>query len=387
MSETQIEETPIVEETTRRLATIRKIGSVEDIVFTNKETGEEEVAANIVKVTVDGWSLVTQRSNNFKVGDLVIYFEIDSLFPEGVPAWDFMEKSKWRLRTIKLKGQLSQGLILPISIINEIDDWYVGTNKEAEPEYIGRKGSQEYGPFNFDWYLEEGLDLTEVLGITKYEKPIPANLRGKVKGNFPHFLRKTDEERIQNIPWVLEKFKGQPFYVTEKLDGSSFTCYWKEGAFGVCSRNLDLTETEDNTFWATARKLQLEEKLAGFGKNLALQGEMVGPGIQDNIYKLKEVTIYFFNVFNIDEQRFYDFQEMKNIIGLFGLETVPIVSENFTLNFPDVQTILSYSDGPSKIGQCLREGFVYRPVKEVFVDRLGRLSFKAISNQFLLKHE
>ena len=150
----------------------------------------------------------------------------------------------FRLRTIKLRGQVSQGLILPIHVLPLLE------------------------------MVSEGQDVTEMLGIVKYEPPIPAELAGKVKGLFPSFLRKTDEERIQNLSGELEEWKDTKFYVTEKLDGSSATFYYKDGVFGVCSRNLELLETEENTFWKFARQVDLENKMREFDINISLQGEV-----------------------------------------------------------------------------------------------------------------
>jgi RNA ligase (TIGR02306 family) len=222
----------------RKLASIRKISDIQPI----------EGADMIELVIVDGWKVVVAKNVGHKVGDLVIYCEIDSFLPIR-EEFEFLRKSSYkkmvdgtegfRLRTIRLKNQVSQGLVLPISVLNPTD-----TNIYVEPF--------------------EGLDVTEMLEIVKYEPPIPAELAGKVKGLFPSFLRKTDEERIQNLTLEYEGWKNSDkrFYVTEKLDGSSATFYFKDGVFGVCSRNLELLETEGNTFWKVARQLKLEEWLS-----------------------------------------------------------------------------------------------------------------------------
>jgi len=223
----------------RKLASVRVINDIQKI----PEADMIELAI------VDGWKVVVAKNVGHKIGDMVIYCEIDSFLPIK-EEFEFLRKSSYkkmgdqegfRLKTIKLRGQVSQGLILPISVLNPTD-----TNIYVTPF--------------------EGLDVTEMLGIVKYEPPIPAELAGKVKGLFPSFIRKTDEERIQNLASEYELFKtqnkeGMKFYVTEKLDGSSATYYFKDGIFGVCSRNLELLETEGNTFWKVARELMLKEKL------------------------------------------------------------------------------------------------------------------------------
>ncbi len=242
----------IFTEMERKLATIRKIKDIVPI----------EGADAIELALVDGWQVVVAKNVGHKVGDKVVYCEIDSFLPIK-EEFEFLRKSSYkkmgdqegfRLKTIKLRGQISQGLILPYSVI-------------------------PVAQFASAHDLPEGMDVSEMLGIVKYDPPVSAQLAGKVKGNFPSFLRKTDEERIQNLvkeyaAWALSS-KHQ-FYATEKLDGSSFTCYLKDGVFGVCSRNMELLETEDNTFWTVARKLDLENKLKSLGRNVCFQGEMVG---------------------------------------------------------------------------------------------------------------
>lgn len=230
--------------------------------------------------------------------------------------------------------------------------------------------------------LEIGTDVTKVLGIIKYEPPIPAELSGKVKGLFPSFLRKTDEERVQNLTKEYEEYKslGRKFYVTEKLDGSSATFYFRDGVFGVCSRNLELLETEGNTFWKVARELKLEEWLGTLENNVCLQGELVGESVQGNPYKIKGQTVRFFNGFNIDTQENIPFLEFVELVQKMGLNTVPILDYEFQL--PEtIEGMLEYSDKKSELNSNLdREGIVVRSY-----DRT--ISFKVISNKFLLKSE
>ena len=344
----------------RKLATIRKI----------KEINPIEGADAIELAVVDGWQVVVAKNVGHRVGDLVVYCEIDSFLPIE-PEFEFLRKSSYkkmgdqegfRLKTIKLRGQISQGLILPYSVI-------------------------PIAQFATAADLPEGMDVSEMLGIVKYEPPIPAQLAGKVKGSFPSFLRKTDEERIQNLEkeyteWTLSS-KHQ-FYATEKLDGSSFTCYIKNGEFGVCSRNMDLLETEDNTFWAVARKLDLENKLRSFGKNICFQGEMVGSGIQGNHYNMKDQTVFFYNIFLIDEREYVGYDEFRNMLFDLDLACVPVLSYPFNFPadseaaFPTVSALLRSAEGKSVLNDKVeREGLVIRSM-----DRT--ISFKAISNKFLL---
>ena len=340
----------------RKLATVRRI----------KEIIPIEGADRIELAVVDGWKVVVAKDVQHKVGDLVIYCEIDSFLPIR-EEFEFLRKSSYkkmgdqegfRLRTAKMKGQISQGLILPIFVLNPPD-----TNIYVQPF--------------------EGLDVTEMLDIVKYEPPIPANLAGKVKGLFPSFLIKTDEERVQNIAVEYSALCFQSkhqFYVTEKLDGSSATFYINNGEFGVCSRNLELLETENNSFWKVARELKLEENLRALEKNICLQGELIGEGIQGNPYGIKGQTIRFFSVYQIDSRTRLGIKDLKDICFMIGLQTVPILESNFLL--PNtIEEMLQYAEGKSALNpKTEREGVVVRSLD-------GTISFKAISNKFLLKNE
>jgi RNA ligase (TIGR02306 family) len=341
----------------RKLASIKQITDIRPI----------EGADKIELASVGGWNVVVAKDVGHKVGDGVVYCEIDSFLPIR-EEFEFLRKSSYkkmgeqegfRLKTIKLRGQVSQGLILPISVLNPPD-----TNIYVEPF--------------------EGLDVTEMLGIVKYEPPIPAELAGKVKGQFPSFLQKTDEERVQNIAVEYSALRFQSkhqFYVTEKLDGSSATYYVKDGEFGVCSRNLELLETEGNTFWKVAREMDLENKMKSLGKNISLQGELIGEGIQGNRYKIKGQTVRFFNVFDIDNHKRLGIHDLINIVeNIMGLKCVPYLLLPFPL--PNtVEEMIKFAEGKSQLnGDTEREGVVVRSMD-------GSISFKAISNKFLLEEK
>jgi len=333
----------------RKLASIQVIRDIRPI----------EGADAIELAIINDWQVVVAKNVGHQIGDPVVYCEIDSFLPIQ-EEFEFLRKSSYkkmadqegfRLKTIKLRGQVSQGLILPMSVFGD-----------------------------FGWTAYEGLDVTERLGIVKYEPPIPAELAGKVKGNFPSFIPKTDEERIQNLTKEYEAWKSQLFYVTEKLDGSSATYYFQNGEFGVCSRNLDLEETEGNTFWKVARELKLEEWLGTHSTNYAIQGELIGEGIQGNPYKIKGQTVRFFNAFNIDKYEYLNLEEFESLIASIGLETVPVLDRAFAL--PNtIEDLLKYAEKKSELNsQFDREGVVIRSF-----DR--KISFKAISNKFLLNEK
>lgn len=331
----------------RKLASVQLINSLLPI----------DGADMIEVAVVNGWKVVVKKGE-FNVGDTVIYCEIDSLLPIKED-FEFLRKSSYkklkdgtegfRLKTIKLRGQLSQGLVLPISVLGNT-------------------------------VFEIGCNVSDILGIKKYDPPIPAELSGIIKGSFPNFIQKTDEERIQNLANVYDNFKKQIFYVTEKLDGSSATFYINNGVFGVCSRNVELVESDTNSFWAISKKLDIKNKLESLNKNICLQGELIGFGIQGNPYKMNTQSIRFFNAFNIDEQEFLSFTEFKNIINFLGLETVPIIDECFTIP-ENIDSIIEYADGVSVLNnKTNREGVVIRNHKRT-------ISFKVISNKYLLKSE
>ena len=266
----------------RKLASIQKIVDISPI----------ENADKIVCATVLGWKCVTQKSNNFKPGDLVIYLEVDSLVP--YTSWSYFlfeagkTEGKKKIKTIRLRGQVSQGLILPIDEV--VDTGYCGSPEC--PIIMVPGGSIS---------LEEGADLTELLGIEKWEPSIPAQLQGICKSTFPSWIPKTDETRLQAWPWILRELEGKEVICTEKLDGCSMTVYVRNNEFGVCSRNIDLLESVGNSFWKIARTLDLENKLKSLNRNIAFQGELIGLGVQGNKYKLSELTVKIFNVFDLDK--------------------------------------------------------------------------------------
>jgi RNA ligase (TIGR02306 family) len=347
----------------RKLATIRRIDELNPI----------EGADKIEVAVIGGWKVVAQKGL-YNVGNFAVYFEIDSWIPTELAP--FLSKGKdprefegvrgERLRTIKLRGQLSQGLLIPLSEIYE------------------HVGGQIFGEI----CEEEGADLTELLGIKKWEKPMNAQLAGVCKGNFPSLIPKTDQERCQNLKKeiVAANEAGLKFEITEKLEGSSMTVYQIKGEFGVCSRNMDLKETEGNSFWATARKDGIQEKMAAVDEywDFAIQGELIGPGIQGNIYNLKECEFRVFDVYNIQAGEYMLPQDRRRLIEKMGLKHVPVLAYTAdmydTLGITDIPQLLTFAEGKSVLGDITgpeREGIVFKQVD-------GGMSFKAISNKYLL---
>lgn len=335
----------------RKLASIQRIKSLEPI----------EGADAIEKATVLGWQLVVKKGE-YQVGDLAVYCEIDSLLPDR-PEFEFLKPRGMRIRTIRLRGQVSQGICFPLTILPD----------DIEPQ--------------------EDLDVTEILGIIKYEPPIPAYLSGKVKGKFPSFIPKTDETRVQILQKVLDKYQGVSCYVSEKLDGSSATYFIKDDEFGVCSRNMELYEDDENSFWKVARELDIEEKLRSLNKNIAIQGELIGEGIQDNKLRQRGQTVRIFNAFDIDRFEYYPYQDFLDLMERLDVPIVPIMEADYKLE-NDIEAIVKKATVKSLICKDVwAEGIVIRPHLEK-MDLLlsiesfntGRVSFKAINPEFLIKY-
>ena len=396
----------------RKLVTVRTIDAINPI----------EGADAIEVATIGGWQVVVKKGE-VKAGDKVFYFEIDSALPDGNPAWQFLVDKQprtfegrtiHRLRTVKLRGQVSQGFIVPLSALPQITD------------------------------PQEGVDYAEALGVVKWEQPLPAELAGQAEGLFPSFIRKTDQERCQNLvpeifgyedevvliegltpdqadPQVVAdgrlRIQGGRVYsvraakadrnaryeVTLKMDGSSCTVFARRQHLedgtptvesGVCSRNLQLKVNEanaDNTFISVAVKsglLGALEQLARDGDgSFAVQGELMGPGIQGNRENLKAHKLYIFDVQDLDTQTYLPATERQEfVLGLQCegvdpdlVQHVPTLHSNVTLDelgITNVKELLAFAEGPSLV-HPVREGLVFKRVD-------GAFSFKAISSRFLL---
>lgn len=340
----------------RKLASVRKIDAINPI----------DGADAIECAVVGGWRVVIKKGD-FAVGDLAVYCEIDSWIPtelapflsKGKEPREFEGVKGERLRTVKLRGQLSQGLLLPFTAELAIK---IGAGSGAK----------------FEDY--EGVDVTELLGIQKWERPIPAQLAGQVQGGFPTAVPKTDQERAQNLVKQIAAAaeRGTKFELTEKLEGSSMTCYLIDGSFGVCSRNLDLKRDENNTFWAVAIRDDIEEKMRNIGFNFAIQGELIGPGIQGNIYNLSNPEFHVFDVYDVDSGEYMIPEKRRVLIESLELKHVPVISEDEDLGVGSVDDILQWAEGKSRLNEKQeREGIVFKEVN-------NGMTFKAISNKYLI---
>lgn len=341
----------------RKMASVQVINGVYPI----------DGADKICQYGINGWKVVDQVGK-YQVGDLVVFCEVDSWIPTKIAPFltkpghfpkVYNEVNGEKLRTIRLRKALSQGLILPFSILNVTAD---GVEYEA--------------------LLEVGDDASEILGIQKWEPP-PEFSSGDCKGNFPAFIYKTDQERIQNCFRDMEKlFDSVKFEVTEKLEGSSITIYHKDGEVGVCSRNLELKEDEANTFWKTALAEGIVPILKDYGANIAIQGELVGAGIQGNIYGLNEHRIYVYDIFDIDNQKYLEPDLVRVLCVRLNLRHVPVINPWHVLTGTTMDLLLDAADGYSVLnGKVRREGLVYK------ADSNERISFKTISNLYLEKQK
>lgn len=335
----------------RKLASIQRVVAIEPIAN----------ADAIELARINGWQCVVKKGE-FAPGDLGVFLEIDSIPPDTEifrflwtpKSGEVIERpAKFRIRTMKLRGVLSQGLLLPLA------------------------------SFALD-NVREDDDLTQLLGVEKYEPPAPVGM-GDFRANFPAFVPKTDEMRVQSVPEVLDELRGLPYAATLKYDGTSstFVIDPRTDEFHACGRNLSLLDGE-NIYWRVARKYELESVLRRF-PNLALQGELCGPGIQKNRLNLKELSLFIFNVYDFQNARYLAHDEARQWLADNGLTPVETIEEGDAFAHTQ-ESLLALAEGKYPNTQNEREGIVIRPREERFSPTLGgRLSFKAISNRFLLK--
>lgn len=289
-------------------------------------------------------------------GDLVVYFAIDAILPEW-PVFEFMRPHKFRVKMAKLRGEISNGLVIPVA---ELKDRL----PEAPVEEL----------------LSDEIDLSEYLGVRKYHKPIPPNLAGDVVGDFPtHLCSKTDEDRFENYPDLFDAFAGREVYVTLKLDGSSATFINDGGTLRVCSRNLELKDTEKNTLWRLARKYDLVKKLP---EGLALQCECVGEGVLKNPMGLKGQDIYCFNVVVTKTRKLLPATDIALLTEALDLPMVPTIFRG-KFKWESLKELKEFANQAKYENGSPAEGIVVRPVEPVYSQKLGKeLSLKVISENY-----
>lgn len=338
---------------------MRKLASIQQIKY-KKEIPNADA---IERIGVLGWECVSKKGE-FEENDKCVYFEIDSLLPE-IEVFEFLRKScyrkdlkKFRLKSVKLRGQLSQGLALPMSLFPNLSD------------------------------LEVGTDLTDIIGVEKYEPPIPAQIQGDAK-SFVWPISKTDEVRVQTDEGLelVSNLLGSPYYISLKLDGTScsFIIDPSDNEFHVCGRNYSYKQKPNHSFWKINEKYEIEQKLRSLGGNLALQGECVGPGIQQNKLGLNSIDYYIFNIVDTSSRKRLCLKDCLDISKEIKINFVPILEQGDNFNYDAVQ-LLEKAKGKyrehfenAKQNQE-REGIVIRSL-------CSEISFKAINNDFLLKEE
>lgn len=348
--------------TERAMATIQLVGDVSPL----------ENSDNLDVVSIMGWKVVARRGE-FTRDDHVVFFSIDSFLPLDDSRFTFLAPRGARknpegveghvLKTAKLRGQYSQGLALPRADFPEVE------------------------------FADVGEDVTALIpGVEKWDPPIPAELAGSAKGAFPSFIRKTDEERVQNMPYVFDSYEDLDggWIATEKIDGSSMTVYIKNGEVGVASRNWDLEETSHNSMWKLAHELGIIDwlKLNYPGEHTAVfQGEIFGPGIQGNPLDQKEVQFRIFNMFADGHEIHRSWWPDQDLEDDFRARSVPLHLE---LPYPrSIEEALAQVENlPSKINpQRPAEGVVWRNTRATDFPNGARASWKAISQRYLLKHD
>ena len=359
----------------------RKLAHIEKIEWIQPIKGKDR----IVLAGILGWTVIVQKSE-YKVGDKVVFCEIDSVFPEK-PEFEFLRSKKYRIKTMKLGDVFSQGICFPMSILPE------GYYK------IGDDVTDIIGITQYEGTMDEIVDSTgsdEKRVAEKYPKFLMQykwfrNMvftKHRVKG-FPTFISKTDESRIQNTPFYLNM--DCSFVATEKVDGQSGTFtlqrvetkhFWSKNTydFAVCSRSLRKWKKDKSSYWMVAKKYNLESvlyKLIGDNEWVAIQGECIAPDVQKNKYNVAEPDLYVFNL--IYPTGRVDSINAKRLIEEQGLKFVPIIDEEIKIKGMSVAEILEYANGKSKIYDTLREGIVFRSMD-------GKHSFKAVSPEFLIKH-
>lgn len=347
----------------RKLASIRRVDELRPI-----------EGADLIEIAViGGWHVIVKKGE-FKAGDLATYFEIDSWIPNALAPFLSGDKEPKeyngvkgeRLRSKKMRGVVSQGLLLKLEDI-PVMAWSLY--------------------FPDEW--KENDDLTESLGIQKWEKPLSAQLSGVAKGNFPtHISPKTDAERIQNLTNRIQGWKDRDlkFEVTEKLDGTSFTYVrFKPNddhyESHVCSRNLSLEETDENLYWQIARKYDIINKVEALGLNISIQGEIIGQNVQSGQFKIPP-ELRVFNIYDIENHGYMDPVRRNEIVEQLGLLHAPVIHSELAINdFAIVDEMIAFAEGKSVINGTEREGLVWKCTTD------NTITFKTISNKWLLKNE
>ena len=340
---------------------MRKLAQVQQIAEIKPISGADAIEL----AQILGWQCVVKKSE-FKPGDFCVYFEVDSFLPIE-ERYEFLRKNSYRknellgegfrIKTMTLRGEISQGLVLPLGQFPNI------TNKEV------------------------GSDVTELLGVRKWELPEQAMSDGTAIGEKPYGIPTTDETRIQSAPELLAEFDGKPYYISTKMDGTSCTVYVKDGKVGVCGRNYEYKDDEKCSMWKWVHDRKLMDKLMKLGQNIAIQGEFCGAGIQKNRLKLQKPELFVFTILILGDDNKtarVSLDEMRDFCKRLDLTTVPIEEEGDSFKY-SLSELLERAKGKYASGMD-KEGIV---IRTVIPGRLGyqALSFKVINNDFLKKEK
>lgn len=344
----------------RKMASIQRVWKVEPI----------EGADRIELAHVLGWQCVVNKGQ-FQPMDLAVYFEIDSFLPIK-PEFEFLRATSYRnsqvmgegfkLKTMKFRGQVSQGLLQPLSAFPELS-----------PD------------------LEIGTDVSEILGVRKWEIEERATTSGTIAGTLTYDVPHTDETRIQAEPGLIEAFKDLNFYITTKMDGSSHSISLDADGFHVCGHNYEYKDDDSNSFYKLVKERGWVEKVKAYAEEkgympFTIQGELCAPGIQQNRLKLIKPEWYVFTV-RINGNR-VGMREMLKVCEDLGMEHVPIeeIGTDLPSVYPTVESLLARADGEYPKGGK-KEGIVVRPIDPVFCPLISAaLSFKCVNNSYLLKN-
>jgi RNA ligase (TIGR02306 family) len=337
-------------EMTRALATVQRVRSIEPL----PDSDFLELAR------IKGWQCVVKKGE-FAVGEPAVYFEVDSFLPED-ERYEFLRKTSFRdnrdngrgfrIKTIRLRGALSQGLLLPLASFPEIEGGAT----------------------------EEGADVTKLLGVKKWYVPEVATGSGLMIGGRPFGIPASDEIRIQSAPELIDKLSGSPYYISTKMDGTSCIVYCIGGKIGCCSRNHEVADDKDALYWQPVYRYGLKEKLLALGRDVVLTGELCGPAIQRNKLRL---PVYEWYVFDWREWESLEYVSLEDMIGncaALGVPTVPIEETGEAFAY-DLDELLERARGKYPSGLD-KEGIVVRHREHPHL-----ISFKVLNNDALLKEK
>jgi len=338
----------------RKLASVQIITSLSPIGGKNRE----ELA------TILGWKVLV-HANEYKVGEKVIYFEIDSILPANKKWTKKIKPKNLHIKTIKTYGEICQGSIMKLNILSNVDN-FKNLNKKIED-------------------LEEGFDLTEILEVIKFDENSEEGKK-ELEKKFPSTLiEKSDEIRAQSNLNYIELFAGKEFYSSLKYDGSSATYLIEPDTnkFRVCSRNMGLNENDKNIYNDISKKYDIKNKLLKFDGKYAIQGEVYGPKVNGNPLNVPELQFVLFTIKNIKENYYLDFDEMTKVCKELDIPMVEVIEEG-TFNYKTIEELLEKSKGNYPGTNGPREGLVYRLKKDWNKDG-KRCSFKVINDDYLIK--